>query len=325
MFTSSGPSGASPRDIKATGSNHDATPPQQNWFETLVTPLVTINAITSSGSIGSDPPRHPPSTSAGQTEDKKTNDKGKEAALQPQLFIKDLREGFSVIAAEIMNFVNNADKPAWMRHLIVGGAIVTMLAAGACGVATGLAAVGFAMSTLIAGLKENNLRRAASVVDTSIFSLHFAAMDCWELFVSSCVHAGRMLIQSMIPESRPILGGVVAGVGIALSASLFSLVAGVTPGLSMEFLPVITIIGRGVGAALPKSMSTISSVIGISMSALVIPYFIMVTPSLFMVAFHVAVACRNYQALTKPQDNEKSVAAPEKSAPSGSDPSCQEV
>lgn len=207
-----------------------------------------------------------------------------EAALQPRLFLRNLNESVAIIVDHGRNFALDKNVSTTFKVVSFGGATAAVVGSSACGVPWALGALCLVVARAGACLTENRHIRANGAVLGSILSLHFMSLELNAMAASTQAFAGRMILQSMIPESKAILNAVVASAGIALSGYLFCSSPGFIPEASLHNVPLAVTIVGGVASALSDKWSWASRLANLMCSSAMLPYHCMVSGSWFLAA-----------------------------------------
>jgi hypothetical protein len=222
-----------------------------------------------------------------------------EAPFQPRLFLKNLREGLSLIVEGVESYVKNEKLSSTTKVITLGGSVVTVLGAFTCGVPQGLGALSFVLAKLGDNLAENKHSRAYAAVTGSALSAHFTALGDNALAVNSETFAGRMLIQSMIPESRRHLTLAVTTVGVGLSAYLFCSSPGFVAEISLRNAPLFATVLHGFAGALPSNRSALTRLANLTCSAWMLPFHCFVSGSGFFAALSAVYAYGSIKNIRK--------------------------
>jgi hypothetical protein len=184
----------------------------------------------------------------------------------------------------IRGFIRNDTISATRKVLTVGGAAAAVAASTAYSIPWGLGALSFVMAKLGGCLTENKHFRAQGAVQGAILGGHFSGLGADAMATGSEIWAGRMLVQSMIPESRKFLSATVATTGIGLSCFMFCASPGFTPEFALQNAPLVAIVLSGGANALPDKWSWISRLVNLTCNSFMLPYHCSISGSWFLAA-----------------------------------------
>ena len=208
----------------------------------------------------------------------------KEAIFGPALFLKDLKDGTRHIVQGLESYLNDETISTTKKVLTVGGAIAALGVSAAHGASEGLGALGFVLCRLGATLQQNKHSRAQAVVQGGVLGAHFATDNNDALAATNGVYAGRMLAQSMIPESRTKLNIGVTTAGVALSCTMFCCSKNFSPAFAFENVPLVATVLGGIMSSLRSEFSGVSRVGWLAISSMMLPYHCFVSGSWFLAA-----------------------------------------
>jgi len=234
----------------------------------------------------------------------------REAAVQPKLFITNLREATALVVKDVRSFVVNEDISPARRALTIGGALVAVVASAAHSIPWGLGALGFVVAKLGGTLRENRHNAAKGAIQGAILSGHFAGIGAEPMATGFGIWAGRMLLQSMIPESRKVLSAMIATTGIGVSCALFCASPSFIPELALHNVPLAAIILSGIASALPNTLSGVSQAIHLTCNSFMLPYHCAISGSWFLAALTVVWGHGNLRNILKHTPSEGSDKTP---------------
>jgi hypothetical protein len=194
------------------------------------------------------------------------------------------------MVGEVERFARDEKLSFGYKVLTLGGASAAVLGSFSYGISSGLSALCFGVAKLGGVLTENRHSRAQGVLVGSLLSLHFRTSGLDAMANNAEVYAGRMLVQSMIPESRWLMSTVVASVGVALSWYLFCSSPGFMPVIEWENVPLVVTVLSGAGGALPDRYSWASRISGLTSSVLMFAFHTTITGSWFLAALSAVFA-----------------------------------
>lgn len=204
--------------------------------------------------------------------------------FQPRLFLTNLREGISLIVGGVGRYIQNEEISTARKVVTLGGTTVTVLGAFTYGMAHGLGALSLVLAKLSDNLPDNKHSRAYATVSASAQSTHFVARGDDALANNSEMFVVRMLLQSMIPESRTGLTLAVTTVGVALSSYLFCSSSAFVPEISLRNAPLLATVLHGFAGALPTERSAVTRMANLVCSSLMLPFHCLVSGSVFLAA-----------------------------------------
>ena len=223
----------------------------------------------------------------------------REAPVQPKLFITNLREATALVVKDVRSFLNNENISPARKALTTGGALVAVVASAAHSIPWGLGALGFVVAKLGGTLRENRHNTARGAIQGAILSGHFAGIGADAMATGSGVWAVRMLLQSMIPESRKLLSAIIATTGIGVSCALFCASPSFIPELALHNVPLAGIILSGIASALPNKWSGVSQAIHLTCNSFMLPYHCAISGSWFLAALTVVWGHGNLRNILK--------------------------
>lgn len=203
-------------------------------------------------------------------------------AISLKLFVENLSESTRLIRDNIESFLRNEKIGLTRKVATVGGVAAAVAACGFHGLSDGLGALGLVMCYLGSRLKENRHMKAQGVAQGGLLASHFAAAHNDAMTFTNGTWAGRMLLHSMIPESREGLNLAVAAVGTALSCAMFCCSSQFSPGLTFENIPLVAIVVGAAGNSLPSNRSWLARIGYLTGSCLMLPYHCAISGSLFL-------------------------------------------
>lgn len=207
--------------------------------------------------------------------------------FQPRLFLNNLREATALIVNHVRSFIYNKDvSPTW-RGLVIGGTTAAVVASAVHSIPWGLGALGFVVAKLGGILSQNKHNNARGAIQGTILSGHFAGLGDDAMATGTGIWAGRMLLQSMIPESRKFLSAAVATTGIGISCAVFCASPTFTAEVALHNLPLAGIILSGIASALPNEWSRTSQAIHLTCNSFMLPYHCTISGSWFLAALSV--------------------------------------
>ncbi len=230
------------------------------------------------------------------------------APFQPGLFLANLREASALIVKDVRSFLDNKDISTTWKALVIGGTSAAVVASAAHSIPWGLGALGFVVAKLGGILRENKHNNARGAIQGAILSGHFAGLGSDDMAAGTGIWTVRMLLQSMIPESRKILNATVATAGIGISCAVFCASPTFTAEAALHNLPLAGIILSGIATALPNEWSRTSQAIHLTCNSFMLPYHCAISGSWFLATLSVVWGhgnLRNILSTTPPEGNGK--------------------
>jgi hypothetical protein len=230
----------------------------------------------------------------------------REAPFQPGLFLANLREASTLIVTDVRSFLDNKEISTTWKALVVGGTSAAVIASAVHSVSWGLGALGFVVAKFGGILRENKHNNARGAIQGAILSGHFAGLGSDDMAAGTGIWTVRMLLQSMIPESRRILNATVATTGIGISCAVFCASPTFTAEVALHNLPLAGIILSGIATALPNKLSRTSQAIHLLCNSFMLPYHCAISGSWFLAALSVVWGhgnLKNIFSTTPPEGN----------------------
>lgn len=230
----------------------------------------------------------------------------RETPFQLQLFVTNLREATALVVKDVKSFLHNENIPRTWKVVTVGGATLAVVASAAHSLPWGLGALGFVVAKFGGILKENKHNNARGAIQGAILSGHFAGIGADDMATGTGIWAVRMLLQSMIPESRKVLSAAVATTGIGISCAAFCASPTFTAEVALHNLPFAGIILSGIASALPNKWSRTSQGIHLICNSFMLPYHCAISGSWFLAALSVVWGHGNVKNILRPASSETS-------------------
>ena len=226
--------------------------------------------------------------------------------FQPELFLTNLREATALIVKDITYFLDNKEISTTWKALVVGGTTAAVVGSALHSISWGLGALGFVVAKFGGILKENKHNNARGAIQGAILSGHFAGIGADDMATGTGIWAVRMLLQSMIPESRKVLSAAVATTGIGISCAAFCASPTFTAEVALHNLPLAGIILSGIASALPNKWSRTSQGIHLICNSFMLPYHCTISGSWFLAALSIVWGHGNLKNILRPASSETS-------------------
>lgn len=224
----------------------------------------------------------------------------REAPIQPGLFLTNLRGATDLIVKDVKSFLDNTEISTTWKALVIGGTTAAVVGSAVHSISWGLGALGFVVAKFGGILRENKHNNARGAIQGAILSGHFAGLGSTDMAAGTGIWTVRMLLQSMIPESRRILNATVATTGIGISCAVFCASPTFTPEVALHNLPLAGIVLSGIAAALPNKWSRISQAIHLTCNSFMLPYHCAISGSWFLAALSVVWGHGNLKSILNP-------------------------
>lgn len=205
-----------------------------------------------------------------------------ESPLQPKLFVENLREGIAIIVEGVQGFIRDKEISTTRKVLTIGGCAATVFGASLHSISSGMGALCLVVSKLGDNLTENKHNRPYSAIGASVLTAHYTSAENEAMAVNSEVYACRMVLQSMIPESRTLTNIAVTAIGVGISSFLFCCSPGFSPEVSFQNAPLLVTVLHGFGSSLSSDKSGTTRLLGVACSSMMISYHCMVSGSAFL-------------------------------------------
>lgn len=220
--------------------------------------------------------------------------------FQPELFLTNLREATDLVTKDVRSFLDNKSISKTWKALVIGGTTAAVVASAVHSLAWGLGALGFVVAKLGGILRQNKHNNARGAIQGAVLSGHFAGLGADDMATGNGIWAVRMLLQSMIPESRRILNATVATTGIGISCAVFCASPSFTAEVALHNLPLAGIILSGIATALPNKWSRTSQAIHLTCNSFMLPYHCAISGSWFLAALSVVWGHGNLKNILSP-------------------------